>query len=373
MIYLDNAATTYPKPECVLKALDQANRAAFNTSRGGYQVAREATRIIDETRKKILEWNHLTSGDVIFTSSATQALNNIIFGLDVTNGDHIYISPFEHNSIVRALEQLKPMVQIHRIPFDKETWDLEEEKLKNMFALNKPKAVLLSHVSNVTGYQLPIEKIFALTQEYHTINILDASQSFGVLKIPDVSHIHYIVFAGHKSLYASFGIAGFIQLKNTKLKQCIFGGTGSDTMNPYMPEKGFLAYEAGSPNMVAITGLHTSIDWLNSVDVEHHEKELTDYLIEELQKIPKVKLFIPTDYHKIFGVVSFGVNGYSADEVGKILDDEFSICVRTGFHCAPFVHEFIGSMMYQGTVRCSLSYFTTKEEIDTFIRAIKTL
>lgn len=372
MVYLDNAATTYPKPNSVYAALDYANRNAFNSGRGSYKVARESTKIIDETRKKILKLNNIKSGEVVFTSSATQSLNNILFNIDLCEGDNVYVSPFEHNSIIRVLEQLKLKYKVNVliIPFDKETWLLDEAELNNMFVLNKPKLILLSHVSNVTGYIVPYNIIFKSSSEYNAINILDSSQAFGVIPINDYSNISYIVFAGHKSLYASFGIAGFIKLKNDKLNNIIFGGTGSDTMNPLMPENG---YEAGSPNIVAIYGLNASIDWLNSVDVKTEEEKMTVYLIEELKKIRKIKLFIPEDISNIFGVVSFGINGYESDEVGKILDDEFDICVRTGFHCAPLVHNFIDSIEYNGTVRCSLSYFTTKDDIDALVRALKSL
>ena len=161
MVYLDNAATTYPKPECVLDALDQANRNAFNSGRGGYNVARNSTKIIDEVRKKILKINNIPSGKVLLLPSSTIALNSIIFGIDFQKGDNIYISPFEHNSIVRAVYELKKRldINIEIIPFDKITWELEEEKLSNMFALKKPKAVFISHISNVTGYILPYENI----------------------------------------------------------------------------------------------------------------------------------------------------------------------------------------------------------------------
>lgn len=370
MIYLDNAATTYPKPESVLKALDHANRNAFNSGRGSYKVARDLTKLIDDTRSKLLKLNHMEGGDVIFTSSATQALNDLLFHIEILDGDTIYVSPFEHNSIVRVLERLKQLKKINvvTIPFEKNTWDLNVEKLKNLFVLHKPKVILLSHVSNVTGFRCPFEQIFELGKEYHAIHILDSSQAFGVLKIEDYTNINYIVFAGHKSLYASFGIAGFIKLKQDKLNPFIFGGTGTDTMNPVMS-----SFEAGSYNIVAIAGLNASLDWIMSVDIWAEEEKMTKYLIQELQKLRKVHLFLPTDSSKVFGVVSFGVEGYTADEVGKILDDEFNICVRTGFHCAPLVHDFIDSLEYHGTVRCSLSYFTTKDEIDALISALKTL
>lgn len=375
MIYMDNAATTYPKPQAVLKALDEANRNAFNTGRGSYKPARNLTSMIDSTREKIKKINNVVDGETVFTSSATQALNDIIFGIDIENGDNIYISPFEHNSIVRPLYQLKKNknINIHIIPFKKDTWNLDEDKLKNMFVLNTPKAILLTHVNNVTGYIMPYEKIFEMSSKYNSINILDCSQSYGIIKLGYISDINYIVFAGHKSLYASFGIAGFIKLKNDILKKRIFGGTGSDTMNYEMPDSFPSGYEAGSPNIVAICGLNASCNWIQQQKIYEHEMELTQYLIKELLKVKKCKLYIPDDHSKIFGIVSFNIDGYSASEVGTILDDEFDIYVRTGYHCCPLIHEFIDSISSEGTVRISLSHFSIKSDIEELIKALKTM
>ena len=375
MIYLDNAATTYPKPEKVLLALDIANRNAFNSGRGGYLAAKKSTAIIDEVRRKLLEINKINSGSVILNPSATNALNTIIFGIDWKKGDNVYVSPFEHNSIMRALHHIKKEkeINIEVLTFNKETWELESNDVKNQFALKKPKAIFISHVSNVTGYILPYEKIFEFSSKYDSINVLDASQSYGVVPVDELKNINYIVFAGHKSLYASFGIAGFIKLKRDNLKPLLYGGTGSDSLNLDMPEELPNKYESGSSNIVAIAGLNASLDWLIDKDIKTEEKQLTDYLISELKKIKKIKVFVPDNTDNILGVVSIAVNGYSSDEVGKILDDEYEICVRTGYHCAPLVHDFIRSKAYNGTVRISISYFTTKDEIDVLLSALSSL
>lgn len=375
MIYLDNAATTYPKPECVLNALDEANRNAFNSGRGSYTVARNNTKIIDDVRNKLLKINNIHNGNVILLPSATIALNSIIFGIDFKKGDNIYISPFEHNSIVRAVNEIKKRlgVNIEIIPFDKKTWELDEEKLANMFALKKPKAVLISHISNVTGYILPYEEIFDLSSKYKSINVLDCSQSYGIEPVKSTNDINYIVFAGHKSLYASFGIAGYISLKGNKIKPFIYGGTGSDSLNLDMPEEIPNKFESGSANIVAICGLNASLDWIVNENILDKERKITEYLINELKQIGKVKIFIPENTSKCVGVVSIGIDGYLSDEVGKILNDEFDICVRTGFHCAPLVHDFIDSKVYNGTVRISIGYFTEKSDVDTLIEALKSL
>lgn len=375
MIYLDNAATTFPKPEEVYKELNEANRSAFNTGRGSYKCARDASLIKDKVREELLGLNKMIDGNVIYTSSATNSLNDIIFGIDLKEGDYVYVSPFEHNSIIRPLEQIKKNknINIEVLSFDNNSWKPNLSKINDQFVLHRPAAIFLSQVSNVTGYIVPYEEIFEISNKFNSINILDASQGFGIIPVKNYSNINYVVFAGHKSLYASFGIAGFIKLKKDNLNTNIFGGTGSDTMNPNMPESIPDKYEAGSPNIVAIRGLHASLKWLENNNVYKHEKELTNYLIEELKKVKKVKLFIPNEVNNIFGIVSIAIDGYSSDDVGTILDDEFDICVRTGYHCAPLVHDFIDSLMYNGTVRISLSYFNKKEDIDSLIDALKTL
>lgn len=375
MIYLDNAATTYPKPEAVYKRLDDANRNyAFNSGRGSYSVAQQVSKLISDTRNDVADIISETGDSVSFLSSATEAMNIIINGLDLKQGDYIYISPFEHNAIVRPLFNLKDTKGIHVeiIPFDNISWELDSIKVADTFALKKPKAVFVSHISNVTGYLVPYEEIFKLAKGYNAITILDCAQSYGIVK-PNTKDTDFVVFAGHKSLYASFGIAGFVNIGEKILKISKSGGTGSDSLNHKMPENGYGRYESGSLNSVAIAGLNESIKWLKGADIFKHELELTQYLIHNLSEISKITTYLPSNHENILGVVSFNVNGYSASDVGSILAEEFDICVRTGFHCSPFVHLFIGSMEYNGTVRVSVGAFTSINDIDALIYALKTL
>jgi len=379
MIYFDNAATTYPKPKEVYNALDFGNKNfAFNAGRGHYSLSQKTFEMIQSTRVKLAKLINANEKDVIFTSSATEALNLIIYGLKISEGDTIYISPFEHNSIIRPLYNIKKFINfnIKILPFNKKTWEPDLDNIENEFAIYPPKVIFLSHISNVTGYILPYEQLFSLGKRFRSTNVLDAAQSLGVVNPQDTNNIDYLVFAGHKSLYASFGVAGFIALNNSRELQIIkAGGTGSDSLNHFMPNDGtFNQFEAGSQNSVAIYGLNISLDWLQANNVALHEKELTLYLISELTKIDKVSVYIPQDFKdKIFGIVSINVEGYDPNDVGVILNDEFNICVRIGFHCSPFVHEFLNTIDKNGTIRISLSYFNTRSEIDTLISALKTL
>ena len=365
MIYLDNAATTYPKSETFYSAIDDANRHhAFNVGRGGYKEASECFSVMEDTRRELAKYVAATDENVYFSSSATEALNQIIYGLGLSKGDTVYVSPFEHNAIARPLHVLEDNIgiDIRLIPFDRSSWKIDVRKMNNAFAIHPPKAVFVSQISNVTGYCVPYEDIFNASKKYNAVNVLDASQGFSIIPISNIKNIDLVVFAGHKSLYAGFGIAGFIKIGNPQLNIIKAGGTGTDSLNLNMPESGSARYEAGSPNIVAIYGLNAALKWLKTIDIEKKEREMTKFLLEKLSRNKKIILFHPSSISP-FGIVSFAVKGYKASDVGLILSDEFDICVRTGYHCAPFVHDFIESTKYGGTIRVSLGYFNTMKLI----------
>ena len=375
MIYLDNSATTFPKPEEVYKALDFANRnLAFNAGRGNYKKAQEVTKIIDKTREEIASLVNANANNVAFLSSATECLNIIINGLQLDDGDVVYISPFEHNAIVRPLFEIQKdkKIEIIIMPFDKKTWLPDLNKLDEMMAIKKPKAVFVSQISNVTGLMLDYENIFELAKKYQGITVLDSAQAFGVVN-PNLKYVDFCIFAGHKSLYASFGIAGIVAKDFGLLNVTKSGGTGSDSLNHYMPEKGYGRIEAGSPNIVAIFGLHESIKWLKNNDVFKHENSLTSCLINKLKDIENIVVYAPENTMNLLGIISINAEGYNPADIGSILSNEFDIAVRTGYHCSPFVHEFIGSNKFNGTVRISLGAFNTEDDIDKLIKALNTL
>lgn len=375
MIYFDNAATTYPKPEEVYKALDNANRnLAFNAGRGEYQQSTEAFNLIENTRKKLASLINRKSNEVIFTSSATESLNLIIKGIGISQGDHVYVSPFEHNAVIRPLKNLQKTIDftITILPFDKKTWLPKIDEISGEFVLNHPKAVFISHISNVTGYMVPYQEIFELAGKWNSVNVLDCAQSFGVVYPDDLNSVNYLIFAGHKSLYASFGIAGFFKLKSDELKVVKAGGTGSDSLNYEMPKDMPYRYEAGSPNIVAIAGLNASIDWLKKKDIKGNEEVLYDLFFSKIISMPNIIVFKPEN-NKTFGVISINVEGYSSEDVASILNDEYEICVRAGYHCAPLVHDFLDSKRFNGTVRISLGAFNTAEEVLELVKALESL
>lgn len=379
IVYLDNAATTYPKPEAVYKAMDEANRFyAVNAGRGSYAMARKASALIADTKCKIRNLIYADANiAVVFSPSITIALNQIINGYRWKDGDCIYVSPYEHNAVARTLNYLskKRRVIIKELPLEPETNEIDLSKMKYEFSKEPPAAVFCTHVSNVTGYILPIEEIFSEGKKYESFNVLDTAQSLGLIEI-DVRKglmADIIAFAGHKCLYGPVGIGGFVNLSGVELNEFIVGGTGSDSLNLDMPSVGETKYEAASSNIVAISGLNAALSELNVVECYEHEKTLTKYLVTELLLIDEIRLLIPYNPEKHIGIVSFTHKDMESESVGIILDEDFGIAVRTGYHCAPYIHRYLRDENSLGTVRVGLSRFSTKEDIDQLILSLKEL
>lgn len=375
MIYLDNAATTYPKPEEVYQAMDRVNREmAVNAGRGSYALAREATKLIDETKNMLLKLVKAEGvGKVVFTPSITIALNEILQGIDFQKGDNLYVSPYEHNAVARVahLLQERKGVNVILMPLIAETLEIDLNKLQYMFSQNKPKAVCCVHVSNVTGYLLPVAAIFGLSKKYKAITILDSAQSLGLVEIDSLKmDLDFLAFAGHKTLYGPFGIGGFIDLNDVELKSFIAGGTGSNSLKLEMPEKSPYKFESSSLNIVAVAGLNAALKMIDIDRTTEKEQELLRYLIAQMNKLPSVVMYLPfEENHR--SILSFNVEGYKADEIGEILDSDFDIAVRTGYHCAPFIHDCIGDGSFSGTIRVGIGQFTTVSEIDALILALQ--
>ena len=377
MIYLDNAATTFPKPEEVYQAVDYTQRnMAVNVGRGSYKVASDAMKIVDETRYLMAELLGVENpNNVVFAPSATVAANQIIMGLEWDEYKTVYITPFEHNAIARPLHLMQERYnfEIVLLPFDSETQELDKEEAENLFLQNPPDYVFANHISNVTGAIVPIEEIAELAKQYNAVVVVDASQSAGLKSINmKKANIDYVVFAGHKNLYASWGIGGFVSASDTQLTTTLAGGTGSDSLNLHMASDLPMGFEVGSANIIAISSLNASLKWLKATGmsvIAEKKAKLMEYLIHGLRDAG-VKMYLPTHHTS---VLSFNVDGYSANDVGTILSEEYDVAVRTGYHCAPYIHELIDSHPYGGTVRVSVGYFNTKEDIDLLLDGIRSL
>ncbi|MDE5757202.1 MAG: aminotransferase class V-fold PLP-dependent enzyme, partial [Allobaculum sp.] len=323
-----------------------------------------------ESRQAIAQIAATSPENVVFSSTSTDALNTIIFGLSIQKGDTVYVSPFEHNSIIRPLKSGLNL-SLQTIPFDPKTWELDVDKLKEMFELHPPKAVFISEVSNVTGFELPWTKIFALSKPYKAINILDASQSFAPDRYYAQKNISLLVFNGHKSLYGPIGVGGFIFLEPVALEPSRLGGTGSDSLSFQMPSYSPDRYEAGTHNVAAIATLKDSIGWLRKQD-SSYKSLLGDTLLQQLRTIPGIHVYAP-DNISTNGIVSFNLESYTASELAEILDQDFGLALRGGYHCSPLVHHFIQSEPFYGTVRASFSYFNTLQEVEKLVSALQAL
>lgn len=374
MVYLDNAATTFPKPESVYVAMDKMNReGAVNAGRGSYKAAQVASKLITDTKNQIRNLVHVNvTAPVVFSPSITIAMNQIVNGLELRHKAVVYVSPYEHNAVARSLYELskKKELVIKELPLDSGL-EIDIEKMKYEFSKDNPEAVFCTHVSNVTGYILPSEEIFREAKKYGSITVLDSAQSLGLIEVrADLLDVDLIGFAGHKTLYGPFGIGGFVNVSGIELQTYITGGTGSDSLNLEMPSGNESRYESASSNVIAIAGLNEALDCLNQPSHLQHEKRLTNYLVNKLSEISEVKMYLPSDSEKHVGIVSFSVDGFNSEEIGLILDEDFDIAVRTGYHCAPFIHKYLKDEVVLGTVRVGLGQFNTVDDIDNLYNAI---
>lgn len=378
MIYLDNAATTYPKSEKVYKTIENISRSScVNAGRGAYSQAREASQLIQETRELLLNFTNSNSvAEAVFSASATVACNTILGGMPFRKEDVVYVSPFEHNAIMRTVAYFAEKVgfSIVEIPLIKEGLEIDLEKLQDMFLENKPSYVCVTYLSNVTGYHLPVEEICNYAKVYYAICIVDAAQALGLLPI-DFSRLNadFLVFAGHKSLYGTFGVGGFLMKKGVELEPYLVGGTGSDSLNLKMPTQGSERYEAGSPNIIAIGALKASIEELLNERIGEVEKRLSKTLITLLEEIPEVRVYAPCNRDRHIGIVSFNIKGYIAADVGLILDEDYKIALRTGYHCAPLIHKHLEDFTHEGCIRASFGRFNTIEDVQRLACGVKEL
>lgn len=374
MAYFDNAATTYPKPENVYAFMDTFYRqSGGNAGRGSYVISQTAGRMIADTRKQIQNLLHCPAKQVIFTPTATIALNMIIQGIISTGVKNIYISPFEHNAVTRTLHHFDKDGQINivQLSVSKElSYDLE--KIRYQFDAVKPDLVIVSHASNVIGLVAPIEEIFSIAKKYNAITVADMAQTAGLVDCNvGLSTFDFAVFAGHKTIYGPTGISGFVMNSSIKLPAVLFGGTGYESANQDMPESIPEKYEMGTLNIASIAGLNAALKWIQEVSVEtlwNIEIEHRKRLLQLLQQYDFVKIVGNADEKTYVGIVSCLIDGISSDSAGSIFDKQ-GIAVRTGLQCAPLAHQFIGTYP-AGTIRFSVNYFTSEDDFEQLKNAL---
>ena len=376
--YFDNAATTFPKPECVYAFMDSFYREhGGNAGRGQYKLAAESSKIIFETRGFIQKILCSPNKDVIFAPSATVALNMVIQGLLADEKKKtVYISPFEHNSVTRVLHHFEKRGKICvRRLFVSPDFEYDIEKINAQFAEIPPDIVIVSHASNVIGLVAPVLEIFAAAKKLGALTVTDMAQTAGLVPLDVASDlVDFAVFAGHKTLYGPFGIGGFAKNRNVALESVLFGGTGVDSANQDMPENIPGRYEMGSQNICAVAGLHAAAQWFlqNQDEIRAAEEKNHRRLLEILRQYDFVKIAGPayrfSEKTKCIGVVSTVFDGYAAEDIGNVFD-EMEIAVRTGLQCSPLAHKFLRTFP-AGTVRFSVGYFTGEEDFHALEKAM---
>jgi cysteine desulfurase family protein len=374
--YFDNAATTFPKPEEVYAFMDKCNReCGVNVGRGQYKLATKAAALVEETRNLLLHLNHCPNREVIFTPSATVALNIVIRGISLKENANIYLTPFEHNAVTRVLNYRSSSsnLNIKTLAIDKATFTYNLDEIEHQFANAQPDAVIMSQASNVCGLIAPITEICALSKMYGATNIIDMCQTMGLIDTNlNNDHIDYAVFAAHKTLYGALGLGGFICKSDARPKPLLYGGTGIDSANPLLPEMLPQRYEVGSPNIVAIAGLNAALKWISAQSTQTiYEKERLNHkrLVFLLQKYGNIRIVAPPETFKCIGVVSCVFDGYSSDNIGQVLN-EHGVAVRTGLHCAPNAHRYLDTFP-AGTVRFSVAYFNNDDDFKQLEEALE--
>ncbi len=368
MAYFDNAATTYPKPEAVYDFMDEFYRkSGANAGRGNYGIAQGANKLLAETRSLIKELLHCQSKEVIFTPTATIALNIILQGMLKKGVRKIYISPFEHNAVTRTLHayESEGLIQVYELAVSSDL-KYDMERIRYQFDDNKPDLVAVSHASNVIGLIAPIEEIFVLAKKYGAYTVADMSQTAGLVDCNiGLSSFDFAVFAGHKTLYGPTGLSGFVMNEEIELPTVIYGGTGLESANQNMPDTLPGRFEMGTINISGAAGLNAALKWNKEIGMEkirEKEDENRSKLVSLLQKYDWMRLVGNSPKGTYVGIVSCLIDGISSDSAGTIFSER-GIAVRTGLQCAPFAHRFLGTFP-AGTIRFSVGYFTSEDDFE---------
>lgn len=372
--YLDNAATSWPKPEPVYQAVDHFMREVGATpGRGGHRREEESARLADETRTALAELFHAPDpSGVAFTMNATQAINMALKGL-LKSGDHVITSSIEHNAMWRPLKALERRgVEVTAVacardgslnPADVEAAIRPETRL-----------IAMLHASNVLGTILPVTEIGDLARKHNLLFLVDAAQTAGAYPIDmQAMKIDLLAFPGHKGLLAPHGTGGLVVRPGIALETWIEGGSGTESAPETMPEALPLRLEAGTQNAAGIAGLLAGVRFVQEQGVEkirNHEMELTALLMDELRDAPGLTILGPADVTQRTAVVSVTVDGYVPEQLAMVLDEVYDIATRAGLHCAPQAHRVAGTIEI-GALRFSPGYFNTADEIREAADALK--
>lgn len=375
MIYFDQAASSFPKPPSVAKAMVEAvNEYGANPGRSGHQLAKRASNVIEKTRERLQHLFRNQSVDrVIFSLNATTALNQAIEGISWNDGDQVIATSFEHNSVRRPLERLKKEKGIIVTYVRTDNHETEWVNVIQNKLTKRTKLVIVTHGSNVTGEIIPIAAIGESLKDHPAIFCVDASQTAGILPI-DMTEMNIDLLAcpGHKGLMGPQGVGILLLKKEMNLRPMNVGGTGSNSEEIEQPKVWPTGWESGTLNTPGIAGLLKGIEEVENRGlsaIHEHEKALAKYFIEKLHQLEGVQIIGPGANEDRLGVVAFYIEGLNGQEVAMILDEHYQIAVRAGLHCAPLTHEAFETSD-KGVIRASFGIYNTKEEVDELLLAI---
>lgn len=376
MIYLDNAATSWPKPNEVYDKVCQFMKTdCANPGRSSHHMARLSAAEVLKTRELLADLFHLENPmDLAFTFNATHALNIAIQGI-LKKGDHVVTTAMEHNSVLRPLEALheRGMITMTIVEPDDSIGQIGAKRMMDAVQPNT-RMIVCSASSNLTGTILPIGEMGEFAERKGIILLVDAAQGAGVLDI-DVKamKIPLLAFPGHKGLLGPQGCGGLYVSPRINVRPLMYGGTGSrsfEMVHPsFMPDK----LEAGTLNAPAIAGLGVGVEWLSKkglANIRKHKMALVSHLHRKLSASPNIRFHSSPQLERNSGILSFIIEGMDSSEIGTRLDADFNIAVRSGFHCAPLAHKALGTLE-TGLVRVSPSCFNTMQEMDTAAKAIR--
>ena len=376
-IYLDNAATSFPKPKEVADAVyDFMINNGTSSGRGSYKKAMQSDYIVYECRKLIGNlFNFDDPKKVVFTSNVTDSLNIAIRGI-LKENDHVITSSLEHNAVWRCLKTLEKDINIKI-----DTVECSKDGITNPEDIKKyirkdTALIVFTQASNVLGTIQPVKEIGKIARENNIVFLVDAAQSAGAMKI-DIKedNIDILAFTGHKSLLGPMGTGGLIINTDIDIKPLKAGGTGGDSAYDYQPDYYPNHLETGTSNVSGIAGLRAAIKFLNreGIDNIHNkEKELTKYALQRLETVKDIEIYGPKDCEKILSVISFNIKNKRPEDISTILDQKYDIMLRSGLHCAPTAHSIINTKD-RGSLRIGIGYFNTKDDIDKLVEALNNL
>ena len=372
--YLDNAATSFPKPEAVYRAMDQFARSSVaNPGRAGHKMALAAEHALDDCRHRLNRFFNGKSPDLfVFTLNCTDALNMAFKGV-LQAGDHVITTNLEHNSVSRPLRamELAGYISLTRVNADP-TGTIDPESIYSAITPNT-RLIAIGHASNVLGTIQPITQIGQLARERDALFLVDCAQTAGVVPVDiQAMNIDLLAFPGHKGLMGPTGTGALYVSPRVKIKVWREGGTGGDSSSETQPKEFPYYLEGGTPNVLGVAGLAAGLQWVESeglTKIHDHEVALTERLWKQLEKLSGIEVYGHRDMCRHVGTLSFRSEVLPAMELGGILDQAFDIAIRPGLHCAPYTHKALGTFP-DGTVRVSPGPFNTEADIDRLASAL---